>query len=224
MSVAGDAIGYLANAGLDRAAVMQAVYYLQHGEMPPGANLSPQAFSAIQYLGNAGLDSGGVNRTINYLSTGQDPEGDQERAAAAQQQAAPSAPDSSLAVSPAFLAFRRAIGVQDSTDAATTQQQIDALNQRAGLQRGDLLEQGAKARQGIADSHEARGLFRSGERLKAQTEQQTGEGRALGGLESGLATDVAGLTAQLAQRRAERERQSAEQGLNTAADESVRGY
>ena len=226
MPTPADAIAYLANAGLDRAGVMQAVYYLQHGQMPPGATLSPQASQAIHYLGSAGLDAGGVNRAINYLSTGQDPEGDQERAAAAQQQqAAPQQrPDASLAVSPAWLAFRRSLGIQDETDAASTQQQIDALNRRAGLQRGDLLEQGVKARQGIADSHEARGVFRSGARLKAQSEQQSGEGRALGQIEQGLAEGVSGLAAQLAQRRAERQRQMSETGLNVAYEESQRGY
>lgn len=222
MSVPGDVIGRLAQQGLSRADIMQAVYYLQHGEAPPGANLSPVAAQAINDLGGAGLDSAGVNRVVNYLSTGQDPEGDQERAQAAQQAQPAAAP--SLAVSPAWLAFRRSLGIEDATDAATTQQQVDALNQRAGISRADTLEQGVKARQGIGDSMEARGLFRSGERLKAQSEQQTGEAKQLSDMEANLSQSVAGLTQSLAQRRAERQRQSAETGLGTAYDESQRGY
>lgn len=224
MPTPADVIYQLANAGMSQADIMQAVYYLQHGQIPPGANLSATAQQAIHTLGGAGLDSGGVHRVINYLSTGQDPEGDRERAAAAAQPAPQAAPQASLAVSPAWLAFRRSLGIQDAEDAASTQQQIDALNRRAGLQRGDLLEQGVQARQGIADSHEARGVFRSGARLTKQAEQQTGEGRALGQIEQGLAEGVSGLAQSLAQRRAERERRSAETGLDVAYGESQRGY
>ena len=81
-----------------------------------------------------------------------------------------------------------------------------------------------KARQGIADSHEARGLFRSGARLKGQAEQQTGEAKALSDMEANLSQSVAGLTQSLAQRRAERERKTSEAGLDTAYNESQRGY
>ena len=226
MSVPGDVIGRLAQMGLSSRDIWQAVYYLQHGTHD--TDLSPAATSAIQHLAGAGLDSGGVNRVVNYLSTGQDPDGDQERAqqaaqpAPAPQQAA--APQPSLAVSPAWLAFRRSLGIEDATDAATTQQQVDALNQRAGIARADTLESGVKARQGIADSHEARGLFRSGARLKGQAEQQTGEAKALSDMEANLSQSVAGLTQSLAQRRAERERKTSEAGLDTAYNESQRGY
>ena len=212
MATPADVIAYLAHAGLNQAQVMQAAYYLQTGQIPEGAD--PKAMETIHYLGAAGLDAGGVERANTYLSTGQDP----------QAAAAPAAPKASLAVDPAWLAFRRSLGVEDAADAATTQQQIDALNRRAGLQRGDLLEQGVQQRQGIADSHESRGLFRSGARLKGQAQQQAGEGRALGQIEAGLAEGVSGLAQSLAQRRAERERRGAETGLNTAANQATRGY
>jgi hypothetical protein len=128
-------------------------------------------------------------------------------------------------VSPAWLAFRRALGIEDATDAATAQSQIDALHRRAGLTRGDLLDQGVKARQGIADSLESRGLFRSGERLKAQADQQAGEGRQLSDVEASLAEGVSALAAQAAQRQAERQRSAAEKGLDVAYNETIRsGY
>ena len=215
MATPADAIAYLAHAGLNQAQVMQAAYYLQTGQVPEG--IDQKAWDTIQYLGNAGLDAAGVARANNYLSTGRDPEGEA-------QAAQPAAPQASLAVDPAWLAFRRSLGVEDAADAATTQQQIDALNRRAGLQRGDLIEQGVQQRQGIADSHEARGLFRSGGRLKSQAQQQSGEGKALGQIEAGLAEGVSGLAQSLAQRRAERERRGAEQGLSTAATNATRGY
>lgn len=131
---------------------------------------------------------------------------------------------SSLAVSPAWLAFRRSLGIEDWVDVATAQAQIDALNRRAGLTRGDLLERGVDERQGIANSFETRGLLRSGARLRDQAKQQAGEGRALADIELGLAEQSAALMANLAGRQAERQRSSAEQGLTVAERETVGGY
>ena len=130
----------------------------------------------------------------------------------------------SLAVSPAWLAFRRSLGIEDATDAATAQAKIDALNRRAGLARGDLVERGKDQRQGIADSYETRGLLRSGARLRDQAKQQGGEGAALADLELTLAEQQAQLMAQLAQRQAERQRTSAERALSVADRETVGGY
>ena len=130
----------------------------------------------------------------------------------------------SLAVSPAWLAFRRSLGISDATDAATAQSQVDALNRRAGLARGDLLERGKDQRQGIADNFETRGLLRSGARLRDQAKQQGGEGAALADLELTLAEQQAGLMAQVAQRQAERQRSGAEQALTVADRETVGGF
>lgn len=132
--------------------------------------------------------------------------------------------EASLAVSPAWLAFRRSLGIDDATDAVTAQAQVDALNRRAGLTRGDVLESGKQAREGIAGGFEARGLYRSGARLRDQSRQQADEGRALADIELTLAENVGGLVGGLAQRQAERQRKAADTALDVAYDETQRGY
>ena len=131
---------------------------------------------------------------------------------------------SSLGVSPAWLAFRRSLGIEDATDAATAQSQIDALNRRAGLARGDTIEQGVEQRQGIADNFETRGLLRSGARLRDQSKQQAGEGRALADIELTLAEQQAALMAAVAQQQAGRQRSAAETALTVADRETQEGY
>lgn len=129
---------------------------------------------------------------------------------------APAAPQAGLGVDPAHLAFLRALGLSELTDATSNQVAIDALNRRAGMSLQDVASQGATARQGIADSHEARGLYRSGERLRAQSAQQEGEARQSAGIVSDTADQTSALIAQLAQRRAADERERAENAYTTA--------
>lgn len=216
MSVPGDVIGWLAQRGLDRADIMQAVYALQHGEPPPGAVLSPAATDAIQHLNEAGLNGvDEVNRVVNYLSTGQDPEGDQERAAQAQQAAAP---PRVLAEDPAYLAYQRALGVEDATDETATNSQADTLRRAVGDQLAQLTTNGDRARQSIDGNFEARGVYRSGAHEQRLGEQRQDEGTQASAIQSQLASQVGDLTQQLAQRKAARQRTLADQGLNTASN------
>lgn len=212
-----ETIGWLSQAGLGPAEIMQAVYYLRHGEAPPGADLSPKAQQAISYLGAAGLDSGGVTRADQYLT-------------AASGGAAPGAGPTasgipkSLGEDPAHLAFLRAVGL-DSTDATNNQLRIDALNRRAGLDLESLKTQGAQQQENIAGGFEARGLYRSGERLRSQARQQEGQAQQEGQITGNAADQTAALVAELAQRRADRQGSQAEQGYGTASSlVSSQGY
>lgn len=127
------------------------------------------------------------------------------------------APQAGLGMDPAHLAFLRAIGLQDFADSTNNQLAVDALNRRAGMSLQDLAAQGADARQGIADSAETRGLYRSGARLRAQTKQQEGEARQASGIVGGTADQTASLIGELAQRRAANERERAEKSFESAS-------
>lgn len=225
MPTRADVIAYLAHAGLNADEVNDAVEYLTTFDTNA---VSDRSREAINYLGAAGLDKGGVDRAVNYLRTGEDVDwealsqmhnagmtSEQIRALDPANQAPAK---SALAQDPAHLAFLRALGLEDQEDAATTQQNVDAMNRRAGLALTDLAESGIRSRQQIADSREARGLWRSGERLRAQSDQQAQEARQASQISAGVATDTAALTQQLAQRRAERERRRAEVGFSTAGN------
>ncbi len=132
--------------------------------------------------------------------------------------ALPGGNNAALGQSPAYLAFLRALGLSDATDTANNQVTIDALNRRAGLSLENLAASGAQQRQGISDSHESRGLYRSGARLRAQAGQQEGEARQGSAIAGGAADDTAALVADLAQRRAERQQKSAEMAYGAATD------
>lgn len=203
-----DVVAYLAQAGLNQAEVMQAVYYLRNGQAPPGAVLSPKAAETINYLGAAGLDDAGVKRTDAYLSTGQDPGGPDP--------APPPAPAASLAQDPAYLAFMRQLEDDDASAAATTQTRVDALNGQLNTLLPDIARQGAQERQGIDNSFESRGVLRSGARLERLGDQaQTQAGREAQA-RAGVAGNVADLQAQLAERRRQNAMRRSEAGLSSA--------
>lgn len=139
-----------------------------------------------------------------------------EGAAADPYAAAASGPAGSLGQSGAYLAFLRALGLDDAKDATGNQVRIDALNRRAGLAIENNASQGAQQRQGIADSAETRGLFRSGARLRAQAGQEEGQARQQSGIINETADQTAGLIADMAQRRAERQQELAEKSYGAA--------
>lgn len=122
------------------------------------------------------------------------------------------------AMHPAYLAFLRALGLQNATDAVDAQAAIDRLNARAGLSREEIIDQGGIQREGIQGGYEARGLWRSGAKLRDLNRQRASEGRALGGVELNVADQSAQLISELARRRAAGERQTAEKAYDVTAD------
>lgn len=127
-------------------------------------------------------------------------------------------PAVSLATDPAYLAFLRALGVEDSEDAASTQTGVDRINRTLAARLPEVTEAGDYAREGISGSFESRGLFRSGSHEVALARQRAAEGRTISDLESTTADSTADLTTALARRRAERERRKAEATLAGAGN------
>lgn len=123
-----------------------------------------------------------------------------------------------LGTSAAYLAFMRALGLDQANDAIEAQSAIDSLNRRAGLARADIASQGVRQRQNISDDAETRGVWRSGARLRRQAEQRVDEGRQTGALEYGAGDDIGRLTEQLAERRLKRSRDTAERQLDSSYD------
>jgi hypothetical protein len=133
----------------------------------------------------------------------------------------PLPPPSPLAILPgqsaAYLAFLRALGLNEGEDIASTQRAIDTMNARAGLTQADLADQAGYAQENVAASYENRGLLRSGSRLRDQARTSASYGRQMAGNELDLAMNADNLVSQLASRRAENERKRAEQAMNTTA-------
>lgn len=119
--------------------------------------------------------------------------------------------------SAAYLAFLRALGLDEGENIANTQRAVDSLNARAGLTQADLADQAQYAQENVAGNHEARGLFRSGARLRDESRTAAGYGRQMAGVELDTAMNVDNLVSQLAASRAAAERKRAEQAMNTTA-------
>jgi len=127
-------------------------------------------------------------------------------------------PSVSLAEDPAYLAFLRALGVEDAEDAADTQARTDALGRQLSMRLPEVAEAGEDSRSAISGSFESRGLFASGGREVALARQRADEGRTVAGLESTVADQSAQYARELARRRAERARRTAEAGLLAGAN------
>lgn len=142
----------------------------------------------------------------------------QQQQTAAQQQAAPTAasPAQVLAEDPAWLAYQRALGVEDAQDREATTSRAEALRRAQGDGLANLSIAGDRSRREISGNYEARGVLRSGAHETRLGEQRMDEGRQASQLQSATATQVSDLEQQLAQRRVARQRGAAEQGLNTA--------
>lgn len=128
-----------------------------------------------------------------------------------------------LGTSPAYLAFLRALGLDQATDSIEAQSAIDALNRRAGLARADIAAQGTRQRQNISDDAEVRGVWRSGARLRRQADQRADEGRQTSAVEYGAGEDIGELTQRLAERRLQRTREQSERALDTTYDSIAGG-
>lgn len=124
----------------------------------------------------------------------------------------------SLAQSPSYLAFLRSVGVADGEDAAVTQYGADRVQRRTARALPRLGELGGRAREQISNSHESRGLFRSGQHEVALGRQRSDEAYATTSLQDDTSDDVRAMQMELARRRAERQRGLAEAGLGAAGE------
>lgn len=125
-------------------------------------------------------------------------------------------PARSLAEDPAYLAFLRAIGAEDTEDVEQTNLSADRLRRQAALRLPEIAEAGQISREGVSAGFEDRGLYRSGQHEVALARQRAAEARQVGAVQSGVTEGTSDLEARLARQRAARTRRKAEAGLSTS--------
>lgn len=117
------------------------------------------------------------------------------------------------ATNPSYLAYLRALGMQEETARSVALRNIAAINRQVQMQTPEIARLGQITRARIGDSFEARGVFRSGMRQQRQAEQGASElyrvgslqGNAadkIGQVQSNLDTTVSDLARQRAERQA----------------------
>lgn len=126
--------------------------------------------------------------------------------------------NSDLAMDPTYQAMRRAMGFdsgQATADAAldTTRQQV-ALD----LARPELAFQGREDRRQISSGFEDRGMWGSGDRLRALAVQRRNQGAQLGQLNLQGATSIADIQRQMAAQIAGSRRQFGDASMGAAAN------
>lgn len=129
--------------------------------------------------------------------------------------AAPAGPPP-LETDPAFAAFQRAVGFQRSSAERSTNDQVDTINRTTSTRLADIADEGGRARRGIEDNMDVRGLYRSGETERRLGEQRADEGRQVSALQSGSANQIAALRAALGQQMAGFDTQLAERSLEAS--------
>lgn len=128
---------------------------------------------------------------------------------------------SSIWSDPTYLAYRAALGLDSDTAVARLRSAQDAARRSAAQQISDIAFQGQGQRQGISNNYEGRGFSRSSGREMTMARQRAGEGRAVAGVTTDLASRVADYEAQIAQARTNAAREAA-QAAFSAAPRAVR--
>lgn len=135
---------------------------------------------------------------------------------------APAAPaPNTLYSDPGFLAFLRSSDLGLETAASKVAQQQDALRRALGMSTTQLQDQGGQERQGIANSFESRGVFRSGMNAVKQAEQEQRQAQAISANQAQTAGQVADLSASLADKVAEQQRLASEKGYGVAGEQEL---
>jgi hypothetical protein len=134
-------------------------------------------------------------------SAGAQPSGAPQPGPPAPAAAPPAAPPAYMS-DPSYLAFKRALGLEQSTAERGTNDQIDALNRTRGQQLDQLGHYGERSRRDIQGAMESRGSLRSSETVDRLGEQRYGEGVAASQLNDATAERVAALRQALAEQQA----------------------
>lgn len=96
---------------------------------------------------------------------------------------------------PAYLNYLRTMGLGDSDARSAAQRQIDSVNRQLALTVPQMREQGIENIRGIDNSFEARGVFRSGERLRRNAQSEANTQAQIAAAQEGAAGNVAGIMA-----------------------------
>ena len=115
---------------------------------------------------------------------------------------------------PAFLAYLRAQGVEESSARGAVAQRISALQRALNLRLPAYDAANQQSQENISNDFENRGLFRSGARLVSQQRSEDTSNRQRLGDVASTYDQMAGAQGDLAQQVATLRRQRAEQELN----------
>lgn len=122
---------------------------------------------------------------------------------------------------PAYLAFQRQYAYQTQLAEQNAARQYQLLAQQMLLGPQQLAEQGVISRRNISGGDEARGIYRSGERLQSLADERTAEAQKLAALRLAGSGQYGSIVEQLQQTLAGLSNQAAEQqlavGLRTGA-------
>jgi hypothetical protein len=124
---------------------------------------------------------------------------------------------------PAFLAFLRAQGVEESELRSAIATRLGNIQRELARQLPRIGEQEQEAIQRVADAYENRGLYRSGARLVDQARMQREYGYRRSDLERAAMDEQTALAQQLAQQVAAMRRRQAEEDLATRSRLAI-GY
>lgn len=121
-----------------------------------------------------------------------------------------------LGQNPAYLAFLRALGAEESDLRGVTEDRVSMIQRELDRQLPQLLTQGEEARRGISGNFETRGLYRSGEHEDALGRQRAAEGQGISALQGSAADQIGATENDLLRRLAEIQRRHADTALSTA--------
>lgn len=122
----------------------------------------------------------------------------------------------SAAADPAYLAYLRAIGVQESELGNVAALRVNSLTRQLGRGLPGYAEQRERAVRQTGEGFEDRGVFRSGLRQVRQADAGREVDRARNDFEAGIRDQISGTYATSASDIAALRRQLAEQGMNSA--------
>lgn len=114
---------------------------------------------------------------------------------------------------PAYLAYMRALGFDDAQARDDAQLAETKARAQIDLYRPEIAYQGEIERRNIGEAHEDRGMFRSGQHLRAIAEQEHQQALDTGQLDLEGADSIAGIQRTMAEQIAANARKLADQGL-----------
>lgn len=126
--------------------------------------------------------------------------------------------NSDLAMDPTYQAMRRAMGFDEGSAQADADLASARTDVMLDLARPEIAFQGEEDRRTISSGFEDRGMWGSGERLRALAVQRRGQGAQLGQLEVQGANSLADIQRAMAQQIAAGRRQFGDQAMGVGAD------
>jgi hypothetical protein len=118
-----------------------------------------------------------------------------------------------LAQDPTYLAYLRAIGMEQTEAIDSAESKRGAIEDRLALYKPELKYQGQVERRNVSGGFENRGIFQSSDHERALAEQRHGEQFKIGQLEQSGAEELTGIQTNLAMQLARLERDRAEKDL-----------